>query len=476
MPSLAPAVPRTSENLLSELLAQAQRFQCSQDYLERLDFIVRMGNMAPYNAMLLQVQKPGIEFAASRLDWQRKFRRQVLGGARPLLIMWPFAPVALVYDLQDTVGPPLPDALTAFFRATGQVTEAVLQGFYLRLARQGVHVAQALMPASHAGRITRRSLAADRDERQGHTDVIRQTRDKKEQPNYLISLNRHQDPNVRFSTLVHELGHLLLGHLGPDRALGISGRNGSPQTLREIEAESVSHLVCARRGVDSFAHVYLASQLEHFDACSSIDLYGISKVAGMIETWLGIGPVNHFSEERDGEDPHDHHHRPAPRQNCTATDREQLRAATARMLEENGWIVQRQGELALLTPDDAVGVAFEEFPLHTGDSDFLLVVGGRAAGTLSVEAEAALQERLRAAADRYLSAPPDGMPAWGRRLPFANVIGPRSICLLDLRLPAAGVHDLARLHRPDELLECLEASTIDQFVDVRALLPASFPH
>ena len=38
-------------------------------------------------------------------------------GACPLLILWPFSPVALVYDVDDTEGEPLPDSVLQASRA-----------------------------------------------------------------------------------------------------------------------------------------------------------------------------------------------------------------------------------------------------------------------------------------------------------------------------------------------------------------------
>ena len=73
---------------------------------------------APFNAMLLQVQKPGLTYAASAADWRLRFGRKPKEGARPLLILWPFAPVALVYDVMDTEGEDLPDVGSAETRAS----------------------------------------------------------------------------------------------------------------------------------------------------------------------------------------------------------------------------------------------------------------------------------------------------------------------------------------------------------------------
>src|SRR2546425_3442962 len=93
-----------ARSLLDQLLTDSRLYTQSKDYKELLDFVVRLRNFAPFNAMLLQVQKPGLTYAASAADWRTRFGRKPKEGARPLLILWPFAPVALVYDVMDTEG------------------------------------------------------------------------------------------------------------------------------------------------------------------------------------------------------------------------------------------------------------------------------------------------------------------------------------------------------------------------------------
>src|SRR6266568_6127195 len=95
---------QAARSLLDQLLIDSKLYSQSKDYKDLLDFVVRLRNFAPFNAMLLQVQKPGLRYAASAHDWRERFGRKPKEGARPLLILWPFAPVALVYDVMDTEG------------------------------------------------------------------------------------------------------------------------------------------------------------------------------------------------------------------------------------------------------------------------------------------------------------------------------------------------------------------------------------
>src|ERR1035441_7148432 len=95
-----------ARSLLDQLLTDSRLYKQSKDYKDLLDFVVRLRNFAPFNAMLLQVQKPGLKYAASAHDLLVRFGRTPKEAARPLLILWPFGPVAPVYDVLDTEGRP----------------------------------------------------------------------------------------------------------------------------------------------------------------------------------------------------------------------------------------------------------------------------------------------------------------------------------------------------------------------------------
>ena len=98
----------------------------------------------------------------------------------------------------------------------------------------------------------------------------------------------NQDSNVQFVTLVHELGHLFLGHLGPDKHLSIDQRPTPGHAQAELEAESLVYLVCKRRGVTSKSESYLAAYAQANTTVEGLDFYRLTKAAGQVETALGI--------------------------------------------------------------------------------------------------------------------------------------------------------------------------------------------
>lgn len=264
-----------ARTLLDQLLDDSRLYRSSADYLKLLDFIVKLRNFAPFNAMLLQIQRPGLSYAASAYDWRERFNRRPKRDARPLLILWPFGPVALVYDVQDTEGDPLP-ADVSFFQASGEITNERMQRFLLLLARKGIKHSDFDGGDNSAGsiQVTQKPPAM---------------KDKTARPSeYLIRLNQNHTANVQFSTLAHELGHLFLGHLIHDERLSIPERPKMTHAQEELEAESFAYLTCLRNGVECKSQAYLANYVSKHTSVDNLDLYQIVRAVGQMETLLEL--------------------------------------------------------------------------------------------------------------------------------------------------------------------------------------------
>jgi hypothetical protein len=264
-----------TKSLLGNLLIDSQLYTQSKDYKNLLDFVVRLRNFAPFNAMLLHVQKPGLNYAASARDWRNRFGRLPKEGARPLLILRPFGPVALVYDVMDTEGDSLPEDVSSFF-AQGEIDEITLRSFVLLLKKKNIEWCWVDAGDRMAGsiRVTQRAFS------------------DKEATQYRIHINRNHDPAVQFSTLAHELGHLFLGHLGSDRKLNVPKRPALGYQQKELEAESVTYLVCERNGVKSKSQIYLSNIVSAKMKVDQIDIYQIMRAAGQVESLLGLAAHN----------------------------------------------------------------------------------------------------------------------------------------------------------------------------------------
>ncbi|HMZ87433.1 MAG TPA: hypothetical protein PK343_12070 [Giesbergeria sp.] len=268
---------KAARSLLDQLLDDSRLYRTSQDYKNLLGFVARLRNFAPFNAMLLQVQKPGLSYAASARDWRERFERRPKHDARPLVILWPFGPVALVYDVQDTEGKPLPEDVSSFV-AHGDVDTKALLAFGQLLAKKRIHVTSMDAGDRSAGRIR----------------VTQRAADQKDWSSYSIDINRNHPCPAQFTTLTHELAHLTLGHLGPDKKLNIPQRPRLTHAQQELEAESVAYLVCERNGVQAKSQTYLSNFVGRSTTTDGLDVYQIMRAAGAVEILLGLGTHTRF--------------------------------------------------------------------------------------------------------------------------------------------------------------------------------------
>lgn len=260
-----------ARSLLDQLLADSRLYTQSKDYKELLDFVVRLRNLAPFNAMLLQVQKPGLRYAASARDWRERFGRWPKDSARPLLILWPFGPVALVYDVMDTDGKELPEDVASFF-AHGSIDDMQIVSFEKLINRKNIKWDWIDGGDGNAGSII----------------VVKRAINSTDYTHYQMNINRNHSTAIKFTTLAHELGHLFLGHLGPDRKLNVPERPKMTHAQAELEAESVAYLVCARNGVTSKSETYLKDYVQANTTVDHVDLYQVMRAAGQVETLLNL--------------------------------------------------------------------------------------------------------------------------------------------------------------------------------------------
>ena len=187
----------STRSLLDQLLSDAELYATTDAYRELMTFVVHLRNFAPFNTMLLHIQKPGLTYAASAADWRDRFGRRPKPGARPLLIMWPFGPVATVYDVLDTEGEPLPQDAEAF-PARGDIDNAKLAEISQLLEKRGININSIDAGDGYAGSIK----------------VLKRPSDPKGASLCKLALNRNHPTATRFATVAHELAHLFLGHFG----------------------------------------------------------------------------------------------------------------------------------------------------------------------------------------------------------------------------------------------------------------------
>lgn len=247
---------------LDELFRRSIDIRNGADFKKMLDFVWKFKEYKPFNNLLVYLQNPQCEYFATAKDWKKRFKRTIKPHARPLVILAPMTPVLFVYDIDATIGDTLPKFIEQPYTVFGQFDETHF--FNLKSYFPGYNISLNEKPLSKqkGGCIYRKA--------QNSSAVI-------------IELNSSQALAVNFATLIHELAHLLLGHLGSLDNENYPKRDNLTKPIEEIEAESVAYIVLNRLGLEGNAAEYLAFYSKNKTDFESISVDLIVKVASKIE-------------------------------------------------------------------------------------------------------------------------------------------------------------------------------------------------
>ncbi len=265
---------------LDRLFGEIGRYQKSSEYKELLEFVKKFPQLAPYNAMLIHIQKPGSNYVASASVWKRKFNRTINPGARPLVILRPFGPVAFVFELSDTNGRDLfPESLINPFKVEGEVSLYKYHKLINNLLSYGILYREEAYGASRAGSIQIGNFESEKRIEKVKKEVWIKTI-------YDLVVNNSHSRESKFATIVHELGHLFSGHLGTPYPNWWENRSHLSENEIEFEAESICWLVCERLGVKNPSAAYLNGYLDENKLIPRISIDTVLKSIGIIEKLL----------------------------------------------------------------------------------------------------------------------------------------------------------------------------------------------
>ena len=244
---------------IDELQFLVKSYRDSNEFKKMLDFIGRFPYLAPYNAMLAQMQKPGATFVLTGKKWAEYGRQPKLNGQK-LIVLKPFGPVQCVFDFEDTE--PIPNATKVIEKADlikkyteglqqaqGDLDNKTMNTLASNLPVYGIYLDDNFMASNTYGGYIMPY----------HDQKLKVKIDKDyymEVPScFVISINKKQTNAVKFHTLCHELGHLFCNHQCYDK------RKKRKLTLKEkeFEAETVAWLMCKRHGISNPSEEYLAS-------------------------------------------------------------------------------------------------------------------------------------------------------------------------------------------------------------------------
>lgn len=262
---------------LDKLFAEIGTYRKSSDVKELFELIKKFPHIAPYNAMLIHIQKPGSRYVASAYDWERNFNRTIKAGARPLIILRPFGPVAFIFELSDTDGKePFPEELINPFKAEGKISDATYNRLLNNLGCDGISYTEVDYGTSMAGCI--QTTTEEKEEK-----VIRGEKEIYVKILYEMLVNKNHSKETKFTTMLHELGHLYCGHLGTQNPKWWSDRRYLSKSEVEFEAESVCWLICERNRIKNPSAKYLSGYLDSNEEIPNISIDTVLKSVAAIE-------------------------------------------------------------------------------------------------------------------------------------------------------------------------------------------------
>lgn len=263
--------------LIEQLISATKLYDSSEAIQDLFAFTIRLREFAPFNAMLLHIQKPGLTHAATARDWWHRFGRVPKRGTRPLLVLRTKGPVDFVFDIQDTEGREVPADAFAF-PTFGNLTDNRFGELMQAVKRERVDLV--LLDAG--------------DGQAGWIKLLAASKAKSGKNVFQLGYNRNHPAPTRFVTVAHELAHLYLGHLGADAGRRVPDRRDTPHALMEVEAEMVAYLVAMRNGLKPRSESYLAHYKGAFE---DLNLYAVTRAANAVETAMGIASHKLWNEK-----------------------------------------------------------------------------------------------------------------------------------------------------------------------------------
>jgi hypothetical protein len=283
-----------------QLIKQAIETPTPQGLVDFLSFTNKFKRLAVWNARMAYIQRPGARVIATEFEW-RKVERTIAPDAVPIIILWPFAPIRFVYELEDTNPPTMHNDIRDPFAAIGDFRPEVLLKLTKGLSQQKnfkVRIVARRLGSGRAGTASIQgvlSMTAPFGEGANIGQFAGVNADTDSEPlkpgipSFRIAVNDRLHPGESFATIAHELGHIFCGHLGPcNSGDGKNEESGWPDRRslglaeREVEAEAVAFLVASRAGLTTGSAAYLKTHAERA-VMKKIDIDLIVRAAARIE-------------------------------------------------------------------------------------------------------------------------------------------------------------------------------------------------
>jgi hypothetical protein len=272
-------------NKIENLFDATNRYRKSAEFKELLEFCRRFHYLSAYNAMLIQIQRPGARYVNTAKWWFKNHNLRIKPIANPMIILVPFGPVAYVFDVCDLEGDnlsKLPNSILHPFRTNGSISNNKLNCLISNLKYFGIKFKY----ANYGNQLAAKIQFLGRSTKSEHVISNQKNTFKITLPEYyLISVKESSSNEEVFASLVHELAHFFCEHLIAPNNKWWQVRNLA-HNVEEFEAETVAWIICERNGINNPSEKYLSWYLENNITIPEINLECVLKAINKIEALL----------------------------------------------------------------------------------------------------------------------------------------------------------------------------------------------
>ena len=228
-----------------------------KEFIGFMNFLSKFSHYSAFNSTLVYIQNKNVVYYGSKGFWKKNFKRSVKENAKPYIILRPFTPVILVYDVMDTDGEiPLDEFMKQalpfeIYSVKGDFNEDVYNRLLKNINKWNIKISSENMEYFQGGKVFVDDNTAN------------------------IVTNEFDLKKKRFIIVLHELAHILLGHLGIKslETKPVLDKNSKTEKIRyinlldrgylnrnkmELEAETVVFIVTKWLGLTTNSADYLA--------------------------------------------------------------------------------------------------------------------------------------------------------------------------------------------------------------------------
>lgn len=259
---------------IDELIKRSWNYRNSDAFVKFFHFVAKFHHYSRYNSMLVYLQNQEVTFFGGTSYWKKNFNRTIRQDARPYVILAPMSPVMLVYDIMETNGRESPKEFLdnmlgeKVFEVKGKLNTKIFEGALFIADSWGIPTIFRDLSYFKGGHVT--TAVTERLE---------------------ICLKNGASIEENFTTLLHELAHVLLGHTGhqylhkinPEKRMALPKREKLSLSAEELEAETVKFLISTKLGLIPNSEKYIAGYIKNIDDLLTFSYETVIKVADKIE-------------------------------------------------------------------------------------------------------------------------------------------------------------------------------------------------